>query len=87
MLQCELYLSYPHCFGTDLRDLRRFGTMFSLSKVCKLFPCSSKSSLNFRLSSIKFLINWFSYKATCSSESSLNFRLSSTRLLINWFPM
>ena len=54
-------------------------------KFLSSFFCSSKSFLNFRLSSTRLLINWFLLKETCSSKSFLNFRLSSTRLLINWF--
>ena len=33
--------------------------MPNLSKVSKLFPCSSKSFLNFRLSGARLLIKWF----------------------------
>ena len=47
--------------------------------------CSSKSLLNFRLSSTRLLIKWFLKKRTCSSKSFLNFRLPSTRLIITWF--
>ena len=46
---------------------------------------SSKSFLNFRLSSARLLIKWFLIKRTCRSKSFLNFRLSSARLLIKWF--
>ena len=50
--------------------------------------CSSKSFLNFRLSSIRLLIKWFLIKGkriVCSSKSFLNFRLPRPRLLIKWF--
>ena len=33
-----------------------------ISKVSELFTCSSKSFLNFKLSSTKFLRNWFLMK-------------------------
>ena len=38
--------------------------------------CSSKSFLNFRLSSTRLLIKWFLIKKKCSAKSFLNFRLS-----------
>ena len=37
-------------------------SMYYLSTVSSLLPCSSKSFLNFRLSSTRLLINWFLIK-------------------------
>ena len=54
-------------------------------KASLLISGSSKSFLNFRLSSTRLLIKWFLIKKTSSPKSFLNFRLSSTRLLIKWF--
>ena len=48
---------YSHCFGTVLPAS---DTVLSyLSKVSWLFPCSSKSFLNFKLSGTRLLIIGF----------------------------